>query len=408
MHMPGYLLPDAGCMLTMTSMDFVIDVLLCERGRVVDDECLATYQLPTPCPLVAEDWSRFLSWAISPFALRSIVPSLVRALCIQATSRVHRLSCAMYGTGLPYVQRRAGFLAGLAVHLSRPWNRPVGVASYASVVAKLAQCMDAGAYLAQRLDDEDDPAVSSGVLESYASQLLELGALHEVYTRQPAPLFFSVQRPLQPFQGSVGDQALFKRAGGGIADDAPLRFHAMPPAPAASAGAAWAPLHGEPGAPGQGRRDDGGAAGQGLPLEAFGLLRGHPDGGPVGDRDPFLARPGSSWWAIPAVAAFDADDATPSPSPPRGWGVLPAAGGEPGMASGADLLDPRPAAAPLRPSSPPCAQAPFPPLSGAQAPSLSLSGAQAPSVAGRGRRRRRVDDDHPLHGRLQRAARQAA
>ena len=391
MLMPAYMLPESHhhCMLTMTSLDFVIDVLLCERGRVIDANCIETYSLPLSLPIVVDEWRGFLSWVVSPYALRGmLMPSLVRALSVQATARVHRLSCAIHGTGLSYTRRRAGFLAGLVVCLSRQWNQPIGVASHESVVAKLAQCMDVGSYLAQRLDDGSDPAVASSVMESYASLLLEMGALQEVYARQPVPLF--VSRPLLPFLGCVEPSALFKPSAVDDFENAPL-FDTLPSPPPTSAGA---DDHYRT-APWQGRRDDGGAAGQGLPPEAFCLLRGSPSSGSRSSSGSPCSCP------VPALVVDSggpsSDDTASSPVGVGQWGLH--AGSDPATFHSSDAD-----AAPFRSTI--CAET-APGLHSLDLPCAAAIAAPAaagtpPLAASGSRRRRRVDDDCALHGRLQR------
>jgi len=397
MRMPSYMSPDSHCMLAMTSTDFIMDVLLCERGRVIDADCIETYNLPLSLPIVVDDWSGFLSWVVSPYALRGmLVPSLIRALSVQATARVHRLSCAIHTTGLSYTRRRAGFLAGLVVSLSRPFNQPIGVASHETIVAKLALCMDIGSYLARRLDDESDSAVSSSVLEIYAGLLLEMGALQEVYMRQPAPLF--VSRPILSFPGCVGPSALFKLSPAGDFENAP-RFDTLPSPSAASAGAVGTDGH-DKSASWQGRRDNGGAAGQGLPPEAFGLFRGHPssgcssysDGGPVpvllvdagcsssDDSSPAsVGQGGVHIGADPAPFSYSASSADPAPFSYSGSSAGPA----------------------------PCLHSIYIPCLPV-ATVAPAAAAAAPLAAAGSRRRHSVDDDCTLHGRLQRPARRVS
>ena len=177
-------LPTCPSICCLTPVDFMVDVLLAERDRFIGQNWLTRYQIPTPTAFHCDNWATFLGWSVSPFSLRTM-PPLVHALCMQATIRAPRYA----GLNLASAQRRSCFLLALVEALSRPWHLPIGVADYSLVLSRIAFCMDVGAYLCQRFNDDDEPPLTCSMINSYADFILEAGALHAVYARQPGPMF---------------------------------------------------------------------------------------------------------------------------------------------------------------------------------------------------------------------------
>jgi hypothetical protein len=79
-----------------TPVDFVVDVLLLQRGRQISDEAVSEYKLPAEFPAndlrcrYCSDWIPFVSCVLTPGALMGVVDLRGRLLrCLNGLICVH-------------------------------------------------------------------------------------------------------------------------------------------------------------------------------------------------------------------------------------------------------------------------------------------------------------------------------